>query len=80
MEQSFSLVGILTNSCQCRLQINNLNTLIFLNNKLANDPKFGGCVLEDMGKVTEIEVELTKDLEKNPKVIFQHGIFLNLWD
>jgi hypothetical protein len=23
---------------------------------------------------------LTKDLEKNPKVIFQHGIFLNLWD
>jgi hypothetical protein len=65
MEQNFSLVGIFTNSWHYRLQINNLNKLIFLNKNWPNDPKFGCHALEDMGKVTEIEVELTKDLDKN---------------
>jgi hypothetical protein len=57
-----------------------LKRLIFVNINWFNDPKFGCHALEDMGKVVEIEVELTKDLEKEFKDDFECGKNLNLWD
>lgn len=69
MEQSFSLIGILTNSWQCRLQTNNLKRLIFVNKNWPDDPKFGCCALENMGRWLRLKLIWQKTWKKNSKVI-----------
>jgi hypothetical protein len=56
----FSIVGILTNLCQCRLQTDNLEKLIFVHTLMTLDK--GGP--KSMADFIEFETYLVEELEK----------------
>ncbi len=60
----FSLVGILTNLRRCRLQIENLKKLIFVNKNWPNDPRIGYKFPSNLMEFLEKDVDLKKELEK----------------
>jgi len=60
----FSLVGILTNLRRCRLQIENLKKLIFVDKNWPNDPRIGYKFPSNLMKFLEKDVDLKKELEK----------------
>jgi hypothetical protein len=56
----FSLVGILINLCQCKLQTDNLERLIFVNKNWLNNLRYGYKTSNNMEKAFELEANLVK--------------------
>ncbi len=60
----FPLVAILTNLHQCKLQIDKLERLIFVNKKWPNNLRLGCNNPKDMEEVVELEIKLACKLEE----------------
>jgi hypothetical protein len=60
----FPLVVILTNLHQCKLQIDKLERLIFVNKKWPNNLRLGCNNPKDLEEVVELEIELACELEE----------------
>ncbi len=60
----FPLVDILTNLHQCKLQIDKLERLIFVNKKWPNNLRLGCNNPKDMEEVVELEIKLACKLEE----------------
>jgi hypothetical protein len=60
----FSLVGILTNLRKCRLQIENLEKLIFVNKNWPNDPRIGCKSPSNLVEFLEKNVDLEEELKE----------------
>jgi hypothetical protein len=64
-----SLVKILTNFRRCRLQIYNLDKLIFVNKNWPNDPKIRCKFPFNLLEFLERDIDLEEELEKFGRIL-----------
>ncbi len=64
IERIFSFTRILTNLKKCRLQIENLEKLIFINKNWPNDPRIGWKSPSNLVKFLERDVDLKEEFEE----------------
>jgi hypothetical protein len=62
-KEFFSFARILTNLKKCRLQIENLEKLIFINKNWPNDPRIGWKSPSNLVKFLERDVDLKEEFE-----------------
>ncbi len=63
-ERNFSLVGIFTNLRRCRLQLDNLDKLIFVSKNLPSDLRVSGSSPFSLIKLIEVDATLEEEFQE----------------